>query len=265
MKSSAGGGLGSQPILHKFSNLGKQIFMHASWLVLFHMTVFYLAPSSQKEFTFAISRTINEALPNGVTSPADVYVLLQQLQALMSKTGPMASSPPIAGGILLRQLRVVSRKCSSDLASVTLTNCAPPYSQLDEEQEFKPWDGPLLSTEMLKLPEYGWQSEMSSGDIGTQGLPGSGFTLRLGSATETAAAIERLKKNGWIDAKTRAVYATCCFYNNNAKFIACTRTAVIVGPTGLCALFARVLFAALHSDASPPPSPTQVCIAAQHF
>ena len=232
-KSAAGGALGAQPILHKFSNLGKQILLHVSGLVLFHITVFYLAPPSQKEFTFAISRTINDALPNGITSPADVYVLLQQLQVLLDNAGPMASSPPIAGGILLRQMRVVSRKCSTELASITLTACAPPYTELDEEQEFKPWLAPPLSPEVLRLPEFGWQSAVSSGDIGTQGLPASGFTLRLASANATAAAIERLKKNAWIDSKTRAIYATCCFYNNNAKIIACTRTAIIVGPTGL--------------------------------
>jgi hypothetical protein len=66
-------------------------------------------------------------------------------------------------------------------------------------------------------------------------MPASGFTLRLASASDTAAAVDRMKKNVWIDAKTRAVFATCCFYNKNVQLLACSRTAVLVGATGLSA------------------------------
>ena len=66
-------------------------------------------------------------------------------------------------------------------------------------------------------------------------MPASGFTLRLASANDTAAAVDRMKKNVWIDAKTRAVFATCCFYNKNVQLLACSRTAVLVGATGLSA------------------------------
>jgi hypothetical protein len=154
---------------------------------------------------------------------------------MQDATGPMAGNSPIAGGILLRQMRVVSQKCSSDLVSVTLTSCAPPYSELDEEQQFKPWSGQPLPDNVLALPEYVWQSADTSGDIASQGMPASGFTLRLASANDTAAAIERMRENVGLDAKTTAVFATCCFYNKNARIIACSRTAVVVGATGLCA------------------------------
>jgi hypothetical protein len=218
----------------KIASLAKQVLLHALWLTLYHVLSFHLAPPSQKELSIAISRTINDALPYGITKPGDVYSLLEQLQSLQDDTGPMAGSSPIAGGILLRQMRVVSQKCSSDLVSVTLTSCAPHYSELDEEQQFKPWSGPPLPDNVLALPEYVWQSADTSGDIASQGMPASGFTLRLASANDTAAAIERMRENVWIDAKTKAVFATCCFYNKNARIIACSRTAVVVGATGLC-------------------------------
>lgn len=145
----------------------------------------------------------------------------------------MASSAILAGGILLRQMRVKSRTCGHDIASVGVTSCAPPYSELDEEQEFKPWSGQQLSKELLVLPEYSWKSADTSGDVASQGMPASGFTLRLATALDTASAIERLKKSNWIDTKTRGIFVTGCFYNNVAKMIACSRTAVIVGTTGL--------------------------------
>ena len=65
--------------------------------------------------------------------------------------------------------------------------------------------------------------------------PYSGFTLRLASANQTAAALARMRKNVWLDAKTRGIFATCCFYNKNVKILVCTRTAVVVGATGLSA------------------------------
>jgi hypothetical protein len=225
----------SQSILWhaKIASFGKQVLLHALWLSLYHVLSFQLSPTSQKELSIAISRTINDALPYGVTKPDDVYSLLEQLQSLQETTGPMAGSSPIAGGILLRQMRVVSQKCSSDIVSVSITSCVPVYSELDEEQEFKPWSGPLLPMQVLALPEYIWQSADTSGDIASQGMPASGFTLRLASANDTAAAIERMRENVWIDAKTKAIFATCCFYNKNAKIIACSRTAAVVGATGL--------------------------------
>ena len=167
----------------KIASLTKQVLLHALWLTLYHVLSFQLAPQSQKELSIAISRTINDALPYGITKPGDVYSLLEQLQSLQDATGPMAGNAPIAGGILLRQMRVVTKKCSSDLVSVTFTSCAPPYSELDEEQQFKPWSGQPLPDNVLALPEYVWQSADTSGDIASQGMPASGFTLRLASRT----------------------------------------------------------------------------------
>ncbi len=217
----------------KFPPLIKQIILVAIWLVLFHYLNFHLDAPLQKQFASAISRSINDAAPYGITHPDDVYRLLEQLQAMQDPGGPMASSAILAGGILLRQMRVKSRTCGHDIASVGVTSCAPPYSELDEEQEFKPWSGQQLSKELLVLPEYSWKSADTSGDVASQGMPASGFTLRLATALDTASAIERLKKSNWIDTKTRGIFVTGCFYNNVAKMIACSRTAVIVGTTGL--------------------------------
>jgi hypothetical protein len=72
---------------------------------------------------------------------------------------------------------------------------APPYSELDEEQQFKPRSGQPLPDNVLALPECVWQSADTSGDIASQGMPASGFTLRLASANDTAAAIERMRGN----------------------------------------------------------------------
>jgi len=236
MKSMSSATSGPDSAMHhsKFPLLLKQILMVVIWLVLFHYLNFELDPPLQKQFASAMSRSINDALPDGVTHPDDVYRLLEKLQAIQDPAGPMASSAPLAGGILLRQMRVVTQKCSHDIASVGPMSCAPPYSELEEEQEFKPWSGPALSRETLMFPEYTWQSADSSGDSASQGVPASGFILRLATAQDTAAAIQRMKKNNWIDAKTRALFVTGCFYNNVAKIVACSRTAVIVGTTGLC-------------------------------
>ncbi len=239
MKSAVDSGAYAQSVLHheKLPSIGKQVLLHASWLILYHILNFYLAPPVQQELALAVSRSINEAVPNGINKPDDVYSLLEQLQAMQEPSGPMAGSEAIAGGILLRQMRVVSRKCSSDYASLSVdfTSCAPPYSELDEEQEFKPFRGAPLSQQVLRQPEYTWQAADSTGDKASQGLPASGFTIRLASANLTAAAIARMKKNIWVDAKTRAIFATCCFYNKNVKIIACSRAAVLVGATGLSA------------------------------
>ncbi len=166
-KSEAGAGL---PQRDRLSGVGKQVLLHASWLVLYHVLNFYLDPPAQKDFAYAVSRSINDAVPSGITKPEDVYGLLVQLQAMQEPNGTMAGSEVIAGGILLRQMRVISRKCSSDIASASLTSCAPPYSVLDEEQEFKPWSGAPLSQQVLRLPEYAWQSADSSGDRASQVL-----------------------------------------------------------------------------------------------
>lgn len=236
MKSVAPGTSGADSLLRhkKLSPLLKQILMVVMWLVLFHYLNFHLdVHLQQKQFASVITRSIDDAVPNGINEPDDVYRLLGQLQSMQDPSGPMASSMMLAGGILLRQMRVVSRKCSHDVASVGVTSCAPMYSELDEEQEFKPWNGRVLSQEVLQLPEYSWKSADISGDIPSQGMPASGFTLRLATALDTAAAIERMKKNIWIDTKTRGIFVTGCFYNNVAKMIACTRTAVLIGTTGL--------------------------------
>jgi hypothetical protein len=235
MKSAVDSSSGAQSVLHRkrLPSLGKQMLLHASWLVLYHILNFYLAPPVQQELALAVSRSINEAVPYGINKPDDVYSLLEQLQMMQDPNGPMAGSEVIAGGILLRQMRVVSRKCSANYASIDLTICAPPYSELDEEQEFKPFRGAPLSQEVLQQPEYTWQSADSSGDKASQGLPASGFTIRLASANLTAAAIARMKQNVWVDAKTRAIFATCCFYNKNVQIVACSRAAVLVGSTGL--------------------------------
>lgn len=166
-KSEAGAG---PPQRDRLSGVGKQVLLHASWLVLYHVLNFYLDPPAQKDFAYGVSRSINDAIPSGITKPEDVYSLLVQLQAMQEPNGTMAGSEVIAGGILLRQMRVISRKCSSDIASASLTSCAPPYSELDEEQEFKPWSGAPLSQQVLRLPEYAWQSAHSSGDRASQVL-----------------------------------------------------------------------------------------------
>ena len=168
MKSEAKSEAGARLPHDRLSGVGKQVLLHASWLILYHVLNFYLDPPAQKDFAYAVSRSINDAIPSGITKPEDVYSLLVQLQGMQEPNGPMAGSQVIAGGILLRQMRVISRKCSSDIPSASLTSCAPPYSVLDEEQEFKPWSGAALSQQVLRLPEYAWQSAESSGDRASQ-------------------------------------------------------------------------------------------------
>jgi hypothetical protein len=217
----------------KFIKLGKQILGHIVWLILFHLLNFHFATSSEKEFTLAVSQSIDDALPKGITKPDDVYTLLEQLRGMQDPNGAMAGSTSLAGGILLRQVRVIRKKCNSDINSAVSEFCAPPYSEADEEQLFKPWSGAELSEDVLKLPEYKWDSASESGDIGSFGIPASGFVIRLASSNETAAAILRMRAHRWLDAKTRAVFVTFCLYNNVANLIVCSRTDVIVGITGL--------------------------------
>lgn len=136
----------------------------------------------------------------------------------------------IIGQVRLRQVRVRPNTCSiPSMFTGTVDVCYAPYSwSAEDTAPFGPPEAPLLWQHRSSDELDGF---VANGRFGV--YPGSGYVVDLPSnLTVTAEAIAGLRRQGWIDRATRAVFVDMSTFNANTATFTSVRLLFEFLPTG---------------------------------
>jgi hypothetical protein len=139
----------------------------------------------------------------------------------------------LVDGVWIRQLRVKSFNCSSfGRFSDPSLNCFPDWSRWSDVEE-KLYSKRNEEVHIIdEGSEYTHVDPNDSMFPSKDGYHGGGFVFQFTDPRTATDSLETLKKNRWIDLKTRAISTSVCAYNMNNNIFLCSNLIVQIDSLG---------------------------------